>query len=81
MVVMSIIVAIYYNVIMAYTLFFTFASFQGGAAPWTQCHGTAPPLSLSLSLFLSPLLHLPVSPPGLPAPGTAISLQITTGLP
>ena len=40
MVVMSIIVAIYYNVIMAYTLFFTFASFQGGAAPWTECQGT-----------------------------------------
>ncbi|XP_037076901.1 sodium- and chloride-dependent glycine transporter 2-like, partial [Pollicipes pollicipes] len=38
MVVMSVIVAIYYNVIMAYTLFFTFASFQSGAAPWSECH-------------------------------------------
>ncbi|XP_037085961.1 sodium- and chloride-dependent neutral and basic amino acid transporter B(0+)-like isoform X2 [Pollicipes pollicipes] len=38
MVVVSLIVAIYYNVIMAYTLFFTFASFQGGSAPWSDCH-------------------------------------------
>ena len=39
MVVLSLIVAIYYNVIMCYTLFFTFASFQGGAiAPWSECN-------------------------------------------
>lgn len=38
MVIISLIVAIYYNVIMSYTLFFTFASFQSGPAPWTQCH-------------------------------------------
>ena len=39
MVTISLIVAIYYNVIMSYTLFFTFASFQGGAiAPWAECN-------------------------------------------
>jgi len=38
MIILSLIVAIYYNVIMSYTLFYTFASFQGGAAPWSECH-------------------------------------------
>ena len=39
MVVISLIVSIYYNVIMCYTLFFTFASFQSGSiAPWSECN-------------------------------------------
>ena len=39
MVTLSLIVSIYYNVIMCYTLFFTFASFQGGEiAPWSECN-------------------------------------------
>ncbi|XP_043210928.1 sodium- and chloride-dependent neutral and basic amino acid transporter B(0+)-like isoform X1 [Amphibalanus amphitrite] len=39
MVIISLIVSIYYNVIMCYTLFFTFASFQSGSiAPWSWCN-------------------------------------------
>lgn len=36
MMLISLVVAIYYNVIMAYTLFYFFSSMQE-TLPWTQC--------------------------------------------
>ncbi|CAK9304342.1 unnamed protein product [Gordionus sp. m RMFG-2023] len=38
MLIVSAITGIYYNVVMAYTLFYTFASFQK-VLPWTHCNG------------------------------------------
>ena len=45
MVVLSLIVSIYYNVIMAYSIFYVGASIQGavdGKLPWTYCGRSCP---------------------------------------
>ena len=45
MVVLSLIVSIYYNVIMAYSIFYVGASIQGavdGDLPWTYCGRSCP---------------------------------------
>lgn len=46
MAVISLIVAIYYNVIMAYTLFYFFSSMQG-TLPWTVCKDVSCKLTVS----------------------------------
>ena len=50
MALISLVVAIYYNVIMAYTLYYFFSSMQA-VLPWTECKSVSVPFYLLYAKF------------------------------